>query len=145
MADTASGLRGAIRQVMYRERRHVGCELDCQCKEGCTCPHHMVIEGLSTEFPELAVMTRIRHLSRLEAMINVGCKFGPNDLAPEQWSELIIMAEERNWMDRRIDRFRERKRKGDREVESALSKGRKELNIPPPGQAIFSKPAGRKK
>ncbi len=145
MDDKASGLRQAIRQVFYRERRHVGCEIDCQCKEDCTCPHHMVIAGLADERPEIAVMLRIRHLSRLEAMINVGCKFGPNDLAPEQWTELIMMAEERNWMDKRIDQFRERRRKGQREIDEAMSKGRKELSIPAPGGAIFSKPAVRKK
>lgn len=145
MAERAEGFRLAVRQVNYRERRHVGCELDCQCPEGCTCPHHLVIDGLSDELPDAVVMGRIAHLVRLEAMINVGCKFGPNDLAPDQWSQLIVMAEERNWMEKRIDQFRERQRKGQREIDKALSKGRKELNIPAPGGSIFSKPAARKK
>ncbi len=83
-------------------------------------------------------MVRIQFLVRVESMINVGCKFGPNDLPMHVWDELQAMALERQFVDQLIDRRRERRRK----QEHAESSARSQTGLPQPGQTIFqtSKP-----
>jgi hypothetical protein len=81
-----------------------------------------------------ALMGRVQFLVRLESLINVGCKFGPNDLAPHVWDELLAMALERQFMESLVDHRRERARAQD----SAVSKARQQTGLPQPGQTIFA-------
>ena len=84
------------------------------------------------------LMARIQFLLRIESLINVGCKFQPDDLPMHVWDELIAMALERQFVDRIVDKRRSRHRQQDR----ALQQARKQTGLPPPGGTIFkhSKP-----
>ena len=53
-------------------------------------------------------VVRLQHLVRLEAMHNVGCTFGPNDLSPYEWDELIVLAQERQRMDEAVRKHRDK-------------------------------------
>jgi len=132
-AGDVAGLRLAIRTRLYHDRRNsFGCE-----QPDCTCEQHLQLEGLPEEVDHRA-LTRIRHLTRLESMINVGCTFGPDDLSYEQWSDLIILATERQWMDARIEEQRDRIRDAKQKADAAMTEARKQSGTPPPGQSLFS-------
>ena len=79
-------------------------------------------------------MARLHHLVRLEAMSNVGCQFGPNDLSPYEWDELILLAQERQRMDESVRRHKDKTRSADRTQAVA----RKEAGVPPPGASLFT-------
>jgi hypothetical protein len=85
---------------------------------------------------------RVRYLVHLESMVNVGCKFGPNDLDPDTWGELVALAIERARMDRLIhaakDKAREGGAKETRETEEALRASREQLGIPGAGKSLFA-------
>lgn len=83
-------------------------------------------------------MLRVRWLIRLESLINVGCKFGPNDLDPDTWDELIAMALERQFVDRLVAVRREK----NQHQESKLRETRQATGVPQPGGTLFehSKP-----
>lgn len=66
-------------------------------------------------------------------MINVGCKFGPNDLPAHVWDELIAMALERAFVDKLVERRRDKRHR----EESAINKARQQTGVPAPGQTIF--------
>lgn len=83
------------------------------------------------------VMTRLRHLIRLESMVHVGCRFLPDDLTPREWDELITLAQERQWVDEQIRKQQDRQHHAEHSVESSLDAGRKELGIPPVGGSLF--------
>lgn len=72
-------------------------------------------------------------------MVNVGCKFGPNDLRPEQWRDLITLAQERHWMDDKVQEHREVARKEQEKIDKAMAEARKLSGAPPPGQSLFPK------
>jgi hypothetical protein len=81
-------------------------------------------------------------IARVESMINVGCKFGPNDLAPDAWDHLILLAQERQWIRKKVDDQKKKTKAGPEaglttEGKAAIQKQRRELGIPPPGQSIF--------
>jgi hypothetical protein len=80
-----------------------------------------------------ALLARVQYLVRLESLINVGCKFGPNDLPARVWDELLAMALERQFMDALVEHRRERSRA----QETAISKARQQTGLPGPGQTIF--------
>ena len=85
-------------------------------------------------------VVRLQHLVRLEAMHNVGCTFGPNDLSPYEWDELIVLAQERQRMDEAVRKHRDKSRSADQTVATA----RKDTGVPAPGASLFSvKKAGR--
>ncbi len=65
------------------------------CPPGCR--KHLDIPEL--EEADGTHLPRLRMLSRLEAMVNVGCRFSPNDLAIDVWRDLILLAQERQWID----------------------------------------------
>jgi hypothetical protein len=71
-------------------------------------------------------------------MINVGCKYGPNDLEPSTWDHLIVLASERAFVDRILDRRRDRNKRD----EAGVNRARQQGGLPLPGQTIFptSKP-----
>jgi len=152
VTDRATGLRAAIRAVVYETPRHaLGCPDDDVCTlfrplgqqtpcgpdNGCqkwvTCTEPP---------PEVAAIPRISLLVRIESMVNVGCKFGPNDLSPELWDGLVLLAVERQRMERLIrkqqDTARERER-GSPEAQHAVNAMRKADHIPPPGESLFGK------
>lgn len=66
-------------------------------------------------------------------MINVGCHFGPDDLAADVWDGLMALAMERQFMDRLVEQRREKHR----EQEGEKNKARAATGIPPPGGTIF--------
>lgn len=102
------------------------------------CPKHLVPVEPD---PEAAAGTRLRFLVRVESLINVGCKFGPNDLPASVWDELTVLAIERQRMDRIIMEQRDKARQQDAGVpagaELEMAKARRETGIPPPGGSIF--------
>jgi len=83
-------------------------------------------------------MGRIQFLLRIESLINVGCKFQPDDLPPRVWDELVAMALERQFVDRLVDKRRAKGRQQDRAIQQA----RTQTGLPPPGGTLFkhSKP-----
>lgn len=82
-------------------------------------------------------MPRVRHIVRLESMVNVGCKFGPNDLKPDQWRDLIVLAQERNWIDEKVQEHREKAREEQAKIDKAMAEARKASGVPSPGQSLF--------
>lgn len=80
----------------------------------------------------------MKYLVRLESLINVGCKFRPDDLPPGVWDELIALALERAFVDKLVRQRQEKKSDQDRE----MSKARAATGLPQPGGTIFptSKP-----
>jgi hypothetical protein len=78
-------------------------------------------------------MARIQFLVRVESLINVGCKYGPNDLPARVWDELVTMALERQFVDRVIDQRRARNQR----QEQAMGKARQQTGLPNPGGTIF--------
>jgi hypothetical protein len=85
------------------------------------------------------LLPRVRHVLRLESMINVGCKYGPDDLAPEVWDELIALSMERAWVDKHL--VHDRKKPEDEGLSAdeiqKRDKVRRESKIPPAGGTIF--------
>lgn len=77
----------------------------------------------------------INHLSRIQSMINVGCKFGPDDLEPQVWDGLIAIAMEKKWIQDRIDA----KTKGPlpQDSQQKVVEARAKDKIPQPGGTIF--------
>ena len=80
-----------------------------------------------------AAFVRVGYLLRLESLINVGCHFGPSDLPAQVWHELIVLNIERAYIDRVLDKRREKHSK----EETALSEARSATGIPQPGGTIF--------
>ena len=81
--------------------------------------------------PEM--MVRVALLFRLEALINVGCKYGPNDLEPSTWDHLLILASERAFVDKVVDARRDKGRRSD----AGMARARQVTNTPAPGSTIF--------
>ena len=104
------------------------------CPKGCR-KHLTIDESDEDEVPDFG--PRLRMLSRLESMVHVGCKFAPNDLGPDQWRDLIILAEERAYVDGVVDKKREEVRKEIDAMEKAQAAARQQAGIPPPGQSAF--------
>lgn len=96
------------------------------------------LHGLEPPRHDRTAMARVHYLMRLESLINVGCKFRPDDLPASVWDELIAMALERAFVDKLVDQQREKHRRED----TAMSKARAATGTPPPGQTMFktSKP-----
>lgn len=149
----ASGLRATIRVTLYEVYKHeLGCPKSGECKvlssfgkkepcgpdKGCENYFNLSLPPLDDSY-----LRRMKHLIRLESMINVGCKFGPNDLLPDDWDGLIVLAQERQWMHTKLDEARDKRdKKGkdhpvDSEAQKKIDEQRKELGIPAPGQSIF--------
>ena len=81
---------------------------------------------------------RVMYLLRVEALIEVGCTYSPNDLEPQTWDHLLILSSERAFVDKIMDRHRDRQR----EHSKAMGKARAVAGTPPPGATLFkpSKP-----
>lgn len=139
-----------MRRALYQFRKYdLGCPKSGQCalflklgeKRDCGpangCKHFLQpVE----EVPASWAMRRITFLTRIESMVNVGCKFAPNDLDPRTWSELIMMALERQRMDDLLRKGKDaqsRKDKPTPEAEAALRVSRKELGMPETGTSLF--------
>jgi hypothetical protein len=76
---------------------------------------------------------RVRYLVRLESMVNVGCKFGPNDLPADVWDQLVTLAMERAFVDRLVQKRHDRQGHENR----AMGKARATTGVPPPGGTLF--------
>jgi hypothetical protein len=81
--------------------------------------------------PEM--MVRVAYIMRVEAMVNVGCKYGPNDLDPSTWDHLLILASERAFVDRVVDARREKHKHSD----AGMAKARQVTGAPAPGGTLF--------
>jgi len=81
---------------------------------------------------------RMGYLLRTAAMIEVGCCYAPNDLEPATWDHLLILASERAFVDRLVDKRREKSK----EHGKVMSQARKVAGTPAPGGTLFkpSKP-----
>lgn len=102
------------------------------------CPKHLKVTPPDAEEMYLP---RTSYIIRVENMINVGCKFGPDDLQPEAWDHLIIFAQEKAWITRKVDDQRREKDSPhpglSAEAVKEIEKIRKEEGIPAPGHSIF--------
>lgn len=87
-------------------------------------------------------MARVRFLVRVESTINVGCKYGPNDLAPEVWSDLILLAQERQWMDRLVQAFHRQLSETKQAEQAALTSLRADAGVST-GRSLFPGPASK--
>jgi len=149
--DTAvEGLRKHIRCALYHGHKYdlgcpktglctlfkiLGTEKPCSPDNGC---HSFV--GPVEEQPDQMAVKRLRFLLRIQSMVNVGCTFGPNDLDPRTWSELIMLALEQQRMQDLLREGRDRKNAEKRpalsapEEQAALRTNRKELGVPEGGR-----------
>lgn len=143
-------LRGTIRSFLYERHKYdLGCPTEVKChlyqnsggEKACElCPKHLkIIEpGRDPNY-----LSRVRFITRVEAMIAVGCKFGPSDLDPETWDHLIVLHTERNWILKKLEDQRKEARDPHpwlgEEGKKALEQHRNEKGIPGPGQSLFSK------
>lgn len=144
-------LSGSIRALLVEQHKYdLGCPTEQKCslyknhgqEKACEgCPKKLKISA-----PELDidVLPRIKYLLRIEGMVNVGCNFGPDDLSPETWDELIVLHRERNKVRDQI--AEQRKRANEEhpnlgpEAQKLIAEQRRELGIPPPGVPILPKP-----
>lgn len=83
---------------------------------------------------EPSLTPRLMFLLRIESYINVGAKYGPNDLEPQTWDHLLVLASERAFMDRLLDKRREGRRGND----AAMQKARQQTGLPAPGGTLFA-------
>jgi hypothetical protein len=136
-----------MRAVLYERHKY---DLDCPTEEKCHlfanhggykacsgCPKELKVKP-----PELdeRYLPRVKYLARIDNMISIGCKFGPNDLPPEVWDQLILLAQERSWIREKVDKQKNKRDPNSglsKEGKAALEKQRKELGVPAPGQSIF--------
>lgn len=126
------GLRLVLRAMLYaRERHGFGCD-----KDPCDCRRHLRLDIPDTF--DARFIPRVKHITRLESLINIGCKFGPNDLEPDQWRDLVILATERQWIQQRVQEFRDTLRGQDANVADAQKAVRQAAGLPAPGQSLFS-------
>ena len=137
-----------MRRALYQSRKYdLGCpktgqcsvfqrlggEKDCGPDNGC---QHFL--SPAEEIPATWAIRRLVFLTRLESMVNVGCKFAPNDLDPRTWSELVMLALERQRMEDLLRKGRDTKRdKPSPEAEAAFRASRKELGMPEGGGSLF--------
>jgi len=139
-----------VRRALYQSRKHdLGCPKSgvctlftqlgetrpCAADNGCKS-----FVGPAEDPPAASAMVRLSFLTRLSSMVNVGCKFAPNDLDPRTWSELIMVALERQRIDDIIRKGQDRKRDKDKpppEAEKALRESRKALGLPEGGTSLF--------
>ena len=144
-----TGIRREIRRALYHSHKFdLGCPRDGEClifkalkvTKPCgpenSCKHFF---GPVEPEPHPVALARIRFLTRLESMVNVGCKFQVNDLDGQTWSELIMLAIERQRVQDKLAKGREAQREKPPEPEEkkAFETARKELGLPPVGGAIF--------
>jgi hypothetical protein len=91
------------------------------------------------------MIPRLRHILRIEGMIAVGCKFGPDDLEWDQWRDLHTVQIERQWVQERVRNVREGIREDTTQAQAGMAEARQAAGIPGPGQSLFGgKPAGAK-
>lgn len=92
---------------------------------------------------DAAFGVRLAFLTRLENYKEVGCRFSMEDLDPTTWDELIVLAQERQYMDGVIDKARRRKDHPEEHTtvspsaQQAINDARKLLGVSPPGQSLF--------
>jgi hypothetical protein len=91
------------------------------------------------EYDQL-LLSRVAFLFRVEGMINIGCKYGPNDLAPDVWDHLLVLGSERAFVDRVVDGRRDKHRQDDQQ----LQKARSQTGTPAPGGTLFRPTRGFK-
>lgn len=112
--------------------RRLGREVPCGAEAGC--PNWV---RCAAPAPPAEALRRISFLVRLESMANVGCKWQVNDLSFDVWTELIILATERQRLDRLIREQQEASREAEREANTKADEARQMDKIPPPGASLF--------
>jgi len=118
--------------VFYlRERNEFGCDRD-----PCTCRRHLRYPDLD-DAPDARLLPRLRHILRVEGMITVGCKFGPDDLEWGQWQDLMVVHQERHWVQEQARALRDTIRDETREANAGMAEVRQAAGIPGPGQSLF--------
>lgn len=80
-----------------------------------------------------ALLVRVSYLTRIESMVNVGCKFAPDDLDPSTWDQLIAVALERQFVEELLRKRREKKGETNTQQQAA----RRQAGVPAPGGTIF--------
>jgi hypothetical protein len=91
-----------------------------------------------------AFQKRFAFLVRLENMKEVGCRFTLDDFNASTWDELIVLAQERAFMDSVIatarhekDAQRDRHESYTPSAQAEVNAARAQLGVPPPGQSLF--------
>jgi hypothetical protein len=87
--------------------------------------------------PDPLIGRRLSYLTRLESLINFGCKLGLDDLPSQVWDELLILGSERQRMDAVVREQKDESRAKDVEAERKMAAARKESGVPPPGVSLF--------
>lgn len=82
---------------------------------------------------DAALIPRVVFLLRVEALINIGCKYGPGDLEAQTWDHLLILGSERAFVDRLVDGRRNKRQQS----EAEMSKARQQTGVPAPGGTLF--------
>jgi hypothetical protein len=154
--DPATELQAAVKLSLYQSHwRDLGCPKDgvcsffrqlgktIQCSDATDCKKHL---PAPKEKVDSVYYPRVKYLYRIESMIAVGCKFGPDDLDPATWTGLITISSERQKL---LDKISERRKvehqKGedpiasgvDAEGKKKIADARTEMGIPPPGVSLF--------
>lgn len=135
-ASSSTGLTGfrlLVRQVYYhKERDGFGCD-----REDCGCRKHLRFPDLDAMATETGLFPRFRHILRLEGMINVGCKFSPNDLEWDQWRDLQVVSIERQWIQEQVRELRDTLREDTKQAHEGMAAARQAAGVPGPGQSLF--------
>ena len=87
-----------------------------------------------------ALVNRVALLFRIEALISVGLKYGPDDLQASTWDHLIMLSAERAFVDRILDARRDKHRQNDQ----MMQKARAVTGAPAPGGTLFRPTRGFK-
>jgi hypothetical protein len=139
-----------VRAALYQSRRtELGCPDDGICTlhlkhgkevqcgpDGCSNYFAVKVPPLDVKFG-----IRLAFLRRIENYKEVGVRFSMEDFDASTWDELIVLAQERQYMDGVIDKARRRRDRPDEQVapdvEKQIEQARRELGVPPPGQSLF--------
>lgn len=107
------------------------------CGAEAHCPNHIPV---NVGEPDALVAHRTEFLTRLLNMKYLGCRFSIDDLDWGTWNELMVLEQERQWMDSQVDKARRAKDGKSAETPQAqkqVADMRKSLGVPPPGGSLF--------
>jgi hypothetical protein len=139
-----------VRAALYQSRKtELGCPEDGVCAlhrkfgrevscgpDGCDNFFAVAVPSLDAKFG-----IRLAFLRRIENYKEVGIRFSMEDFDASTCDELIVLAQERQYMDGVIDKARRRRDHPERthapDVEQKIEQARRELGVPPPGQSLF--------
>lgn len=91
------------------------------------------LKGVEPPEHDTALTIRVRYLVWVESLISIGCHFGPSDLPPMVWDQLLVMNIERGFVDRLVEKRRDKQQK----EETDMNRARQATGVPAPGGNLF--------